>query len=209
MADLAAISENVQKGQAKKVEELVKQALDEGTNVEEVLEQGLIVGMSVIGGKFKRNEVYVPEMLIAARAMNAGMAILEPVLVSAGVKPFGVAAIGTVKGDLHDIGKNLVAMMLKGAGFKVMDLGIDQSAESFIKAAGEGAQVLCLSALLTTTMPQMADVVKARNEAGMDVPVLIGGAPVTQSYCDEIKADGYAPDAASAVDVAKKLIGKA
>jgi len=209
MADLAAISENVQKGQAKRVEQLVQQALDEGFDVAEVLENGLIAGMAVIGEKFKKNEVYVPEVLIAARAMKAGMKILEPELASAGVKPYGIAAIGTVKGDLHDIGKNLVSMMLQGAGFKVMDLGIDQTPASFIKAAKEGAQVLCLSALLTTTMPQMAEVVKARNEAGLKVPILIGGAPVTQSYCDEIKADGYAPDAASAVDVAKKLIGKA
>jgi len=207
MADLAQISELLQKGQAPKVKELVQQALDEGIAPSEVLEQGLIAGMSVIGEKFKRNEVYVPEVLIAARAMKMGMEVLKPVLVEAGVEPLGKAAIGTVKGDLHDIGKNLVAMMLQGAGFDVVDLGIDVAVEKFIEAARDGADVLCLSALLTTTMPQMEAVVKACNEANVNVPILIGGAPVTQSYCDEIKASGYAPDAASAVDVAKQLIG--
>ena len=208
MADLAQISEQLQKGQAPKVKELVQQALDEGVGPGDILEQGLIAGMSVIGDKFKRNEVYVPEVLIAARAMKMGMELLEPLLADAGVKPVGKAAIGTVKGDLHDIGKNLVAMMLQGAGFDVVDLGIDVTVEKFIEAARDGADVVCLSALLTTTMPQMEAVIKACTEAGVTTPILIGGAPVTQSYCDEIKAAGYAPDAASAVDVAKQLMGK-
>jgi len=207
MADLAEMSNCLQKGQAPKVKELVQAAVDEGVDVGDILENGLIAGMSVIGVKFKKNEVYVPEVLIAARAMKAGMAVLEPLLSEAGIEPVGTAAIGTVKGDLHDIGKNLVAMMLQGAGFNVVDLGIDVPTEKWVEAVkGQGINVLCLSALLTTTMPQMEVVVKACREAGVDVPILIGGAPVTQSYCDEIKASGYAPDAASAVDIAKKLM---
>ena len=208
MADLQAISENLQQGKAAEVEKLVQAAVDEGANVEEILEQGLIAGMSIIGAKFKKNEVYVPEVLIAARAMNYGMKILEPLLVEAGVEPAGRVAIGTVKGDLHDIGKNLVAMMLKGGGFEVVDLGIDCEAEKFVAACKEkGVKLIGLSALLTTTMPQMATIINAVKEAGLsDVKVMIGGAPVTQSYADEIKADGYAPDAASAVDLAQSLL---
>ena len=208
MADLQAISENLQKGKAAEVEKLVQAAVDEGVNVGEILETGLIGGMSVIGEKFKKNEVYVPEVLIAARAMNQGMKILEPLLAAAGVKPIGRVAIGTVKGDLHDIGKNLVAMMLKGGGFHVIDLGIDVDAPKFVEAVKEkGAKVVALSALLTTTMPQMATVINALKDAGLsDVKVMIGGAPVTQSYADEINADGYAPDAASAVETARALL---
>jgi 5-methyltetrahydrofolate--homocysteine methyltransferase len=162
--------------------------------------------MSVIGEKFKKNEVYVPEVLIAARAMNAGMKILEPALIESGVKPLGRVAMGTVKNDLHDIGKNLVCMMLKGAGFEVDDLGIDVTPEKFVESVKGGARVVGLSALLTTTMPQMKAVIDAIKEAGVDAKVMIGGAPVTQSYADEVGADGYAPDAASAVDTAKALI---
>ena len=207
MADLQAISENLQKGKAAEVEKLVQAAIDEGANVEEILEQGLIAGMSIIGEKFKKNEVYVPEVLIAARAMNQGMKILAPLLAEAGVEPAGRIVIGTVKGDLHDIGKNLVSMMLKGGGYDVVDLGIDVDAEKFVAGVKDsGAKVVALSALLTTTMPQMANVINALKEAGLtEVKVMIGGAPVTQSYADEVKADGYAPDAASAVDLAKSL----
>jgi 5-methyltetrahydrofolate--homocysteine methyltransferase len=207
MADFQAISEALQAGKADKTKELVQAAIDEGAAVGEILEKGLIAGMSIIGAKFKKNEVYVPEVLIAARAMNAGMGLLEPLLVKAGVKEKGVVVIGTVKGDLHDIGKNLVAMMLKGGGYKVVDVGIDVDPGKFVEAAKqEGAQLVGLSALLTTTMPQMENVIKAVKEAGISVKVMIGGAPVTQKYADEIGADGYAPDAASAVDLAHGLI---
>jgi 5-methyltetrahydrofolate--homocysteine methyltransferase len=161
----------------------------------------------VIGEKFKNNEIYVPEVLIAARAMNKAMEILEPKLIEAGVESKGKLVIGTVKGDLHDIGKNLVAMMYKGAGYEVIDLGIDVTPEKFVEAAKEkGAKLIGLSALLTTTMPAMKDVVeKVKSEGLDDVKVVIGGAPVTQAYADEIGADGYAPDAASAIEVGKKL----
>jgi len=207
---LQEMSEALQRGNAPKVKELTQQALDAGTSVESILNDGLISGMGIIGAKFKKNEVYVPEVLIAARAMHAGMEILEPKLAEAGVKPVGKIALGTVKGDLHDIGKNLVGMMLKGGGFEVVDLGIDVPAEKFVEAVKDGdIQVVALSALLTTTMPQMAEVIKSLKEAGAAAKTMIGGAPVTQSYADEIGADGYAPDAASAVDTAKALMGVA
>jgi 5-methyltetrahydrofolate--homocysteine methyltransferase len=206
MADLQAIADNLIKGKAPEVKRLVQEAMDEGAAPEKILDEGLIAGMDVVGVKFKNNEFYVPEVLIAARAMNYGMEVLEPALKKAGVKAVGRVAIGTVKGDLHDIGKNLVTMMLKGAGFEVLDLGIDVSPEKFIKAAKDGAKIVALSALLTTTMPQMKTVIEALKEAGIGVPVMIGGAPVTQSYADEIGAAGYAPDAASAVDMAKELV---
>jgi 5-methyltetrahydrofolate--homocysteine methyltransferase len=196
----------LQKGKAKDVEALVKQAIDENVPPGDILSKGLIAGMSVVGEKFKKNQVYVPEVLIAARAMNTGLKVLEPILAKAGVKPLGVVAVGTVKNDLHDIGKNLVIMMLKGAGFQVMDLGIDVPPEKFVKAAQDGAQVIGLSALLTTTMPQMKTVIDALKAASVTSKTMIGGAPVTQAYADEIGANGYAPDAASAVDVAKKLL---
>ena len=208
MADLNGISEALQKGDRDTVVKLVKEAIDEGVEPKSILDEGLIAGMGIIGGKFKKNEVYVPEVLIAARAMHGGMDILEPVLVKAGIKPVGQIVLGTVKGDLHDIGKNLVAMMLKGGGFRVIDIGTDATAEKFVEAAkATGKCVVAMSALLTTTMPQMAEVVKAIKAAGLaDVKTLIGGAPVTQNYADEIGADGYAADAASAVDVAKELM---
>jgi len=208
MADLKAICEALMKGNAKLVGELVKKAIDEKMKPKEILDKGLIAGMSTIGEKFKKNEVYVPEVLIAARAMNAGLAMLEPVLAKAGVKPVGTFMIGTVKGDLHDIGKNLVAMMVKGAGFKVIDMGIDVSPEKFVEGVKKDSpQVVGLSALLTTTMPMMKNTIAAIKAAGLKVKVMIGGAPVTQAYANEIGADGYAADAASAVDVAKKLAG--
>ncbi len=210
MADLTQIAENVIRGQAPKVKALVESALAEGTPVASILHEGLIKGMGVVGEKFKNNEFYVPEVLIAARAMKMGMALIRPLLADAGVEPIGKVAIGTVKGDLHDIGKTLVGMMLEGAGFEVIDLGIDVSSEKFIDAIQtKGAQIIGLSALLTTTMPGMKTTIDAIREAGLrdQVKILIGGAPVTQSYANEIGADGYARDAASGADRAKELIG--
>ena len=210
MANMKAIADALFKGDRDKVVKLTKEAIEAGTKPEEVLNDGLIAGMDVVGTKFKANEIYVPEVLIAARAMHGGMAILEPELKKAGVKPLATVVLGTVKGDLHDIGKNLVGMMLTGGGVKVVDVGTDVPAGKFVESCkAEGAAVFAMSALLTTTMPQMAEVVKALKDAGVKVKTIIGGAPVTQSYADEIGADGYAPDAASAVDVTKQLIGKA
>ncbi len=210
MADLNQISEMLQKGKAKDVERLVGEALAEGMEVRDILEQGLIAGMSIIGEKFKNNQVYVPEVLIAARAMNKGMAVLEPAMVKAGVKPLGTVVIGTVKGDLHDIGKNLVAMMFKGAGFKVVDLGTDVGPEKFVTAVQDNdACIVGLSALLTTTMPAMRDCIEALKAAGSPAKVMIGGAPVTQAFADEIGASAYTADAATAVEVGKQLIGAA
>ncbi len=210
MADLNQISEMLQKGKAKDVERLVGEALAEGMAVRDILEQGLIAGMSIIGEKFKNNQVYVPEVLIAARAMNKGMAVLEPAMVKAGVKPLGTVVIGTVKGDLHDIGKNLVAMMFKGAGFKVVDLGTDVGPEKFVTAVQDNdACIVGLSALLTTTMPAMRDCIEALKAAGSPAKVMIGGAPVTQAFADEIGASAYTADAATAVEVGKQLIGAA
>jgi 5-methyltetrahydrofolate--homocysteine methyltransferase len=187
--------------------EITKSALDEGTAAESILKKGLIAGMDVIGDGFKKNEVYIPEVLIAARAMKSAMEILEPELVKAGVKPIGKFLIGTTQGDLHDIGKNLVAMMLKGAGFEVIDLGVDISPEKFVEQTkATGIQLVGMSALLTTTMPAMEKTIKALKNAGVSAKVMIGGAPVTQGYADKIGADGYAADAASAVDVAKNLV---
>lgn len=208
--NLQEISENLMKGRAPVVKDLVQKALDEGVGPGEILNDGLIAGMSVIGARFKANEVYVPEVLIAARAMKAGMEILKPKLADAGVEPIGTVLVGTVKGDLHDIGKNLVMMMLEGAGFKVVDLGIDCPSEKFVEAAkNEDAGVLAMSALLTTTMPMMKEVIDALAAAGVKdkIKTMIGGAPVTQSYADEIGADGYGKDASSAVTVAKELMG--
>lgn len=208
MSKLEQIAEMLMKGKANDVKALVEQALTEGEKPEKILTDGLLKGMGVIGARFKKNEVYVPEVLIAARAMKAGMLILQPKLTSAGVKPIGIAVIGTVKGDLHDIGKNLVGMMLEGAGFKVVDIGIDADPQKYVDAAiANNASIIGVSALLTTTMTNMkavVDAVKASPLAGK-VKVMIGGAPVTQAFCDEIGANGYAPDAASAADLAKKL----
>jgi len=208
--DLKEIADNLIKGKAPEVKELVQKAIDEGEDVEKVLNEGLVAGMSVVGSKFKANEFYVPEVLIAARAMKAGMGILRPILAEKNIKGIGTIVLGTVRGDLHDIGKNLVAMMLEGAGFEIIDLGVDVSPEKFIETAKEKkADLVGLSALLTTTMPSMKDVVKAVGDSGLKdkVKVMIGGAPLTQSYADEIGADGYAPDAASAVDEVKQLLG--
>ncbi|MBN1815712.1 MAG: corrinoid protein [Sedimentisphaerales bacterium] len=207
MADLQALSEAIIRGDQKTAVEITKKALAEGTAPEAVLNDGLIAGMNIIGIRFKANEVYIPEVLIAARAMKMAMEILEPKLVEAGVEPLGKAVLGTVQGDLHDIGKNLVVMMLKGAGFEVIDAGVDVSPAAFVaKAKESGAQIVGLSALLTTTMPAMEKTVKAFREAGLGAKVMIGGAPVTQNFADKIGADGYAADAATAVDIAKSLL---
>ena len=207
MADLKALAEAVIKGDSNTAVEITKQAIAEKAPAEKILNEGLIAGMDVIGERFKNNEVYIPEVLIAARAMKMAMAVLEPELAKAGVKPVGKLVIGTVQGDLHDIGKNLVAMMMKGAGFEVIDLGVDVASEKFIeRAKTTGAQLVGMSTLLTTTMPGMEKTLKAIRGAGLKAKVMIGGAPVTQSYADKIGADGYAPDAASAVDLAKRLI---
>lgn len=207
MADLKALADAVIKGDQNTAMELTRAALDEGTPAKSVLDDGLIAGMDVIGARFKKNEVYIPEVLIAARAMKSAVELIEPELAKAGVKPVGKFLIGTVRGDLHDIGKNLVAMMLRGAGFEVIDIGIDVSPEKFVEQArATGGELLGMSALLTTTMPGMEKTIKALKDAGASVKVMVGGAPVTQDYADRIGADGYAPDAASAVDVAKGLV---
>ena len=209
MSLLNEMSEALQKGKAKDVESLVQQALDEGMGPEEILNEGLLSGMSIIGAKFKNNEVFVPEVLVAARAMNAGSAVLEPILAEAGSKPLGVAVLGTVKGDLHDIGKNLVNMMLKGAGFQVVDIGIDQEAEAFVDKAEEvNADILAMSALLTTTMPNMEEVIELLEERGVrdKYIVMVGGAPVNQNFAEQIGADIYSPDAATAAEDAKAAV---
>lgn len=211
MSILEEMSTLLQQGRAPKVKELVAQAIEEGISPKEILEQGLLSGMSIIGEKFKNNEVFVPEVLIAARAMNAGVEVLKPLLVTEGVESKGTAVIGTVKGDLHDIGKNLVKMMLEGKGLTVIDLGVDVSPETFVEKAKENnAQIICCSALLTTTMGEMKNVVEMAQKAGIrdDVKIMIGGAPVTQSFCDSIGADFYTPDAASASDVALEICTK-
>ncbi len=208
MADYKALTDAVAKGNRAEAVRLTKAAVEEGIKPQVIVESGLVPGMSIVGDKFKRNEAFVPEMLIAARAMKESMAILEPLLAKAGIKPKYTAVIGTVQGDLHDIGKNLVAMMWKGANMGVVDLGTNVSPEKFVQGAKEhNAQIIGLSALLTTTMPSMKDTVKAVRAAGMnDVKILIGGAPITQQFSDEIGADGYSPDAASAVDLVLKLM---
>lgn len=209
MLDLNEISETLQRGNAGKVEELVRQALKEEVVPKDILENGLIKGMNTIGVKFKNNEVYVPEVLIAARAMHAGMDVLKPKLAETGVKNIGKVVIGTVKGDLHDIGKNLVKMMLEGAGFEVIDLGVDVSAEKFVSAVKEyHPDILGMSALLTTTMINMTEVIQSLQSAELRerVKVMIGGAPITQNYAEQIGADGYSPDAASAAEDAKKFV---
>jgi len=206
MADMQALAQAVIGGD-EKVAELTKAAIDEGIAPEKVLEAGLIAGMNVVGERFKAGDFYIPEVLIAARAMKMAMEILEPKLAEAGVEPVGKAVMGTVKGDLHDIGKNLVMMMLKGAGFEVTDAGTDVDAEVFAaKAKQSGAQIVGLSTLLTTTMSMMEKTIQSLKEAGVSAKIMVGGAPVTQNFADKIGADGYAPDAASAVDLAKSLI---
>lgn len=202
---LQEISSQLQAGKAKNVKTLVQQAIDEGIPASQILEEGLLAGMGVIGAKFKEGTIYVPDVLVAARAMNQGAAILKPVLAESGVQASGKVCIGTVKGDLHDIGKNIVKMMLEGKGLEVVDLGVDVAPETFVNTAIEqNCQVICCSALLTTTMPVMAEVVKAAETAGVrdTIKIMIGGAPVNEAFCEEIGADKYTPDAASASEAA-------
>jgi len=207
--EIKDLAEAIINGNRDRARQVTEEALAQDVPPEQIISQGLIAGMSVVGEKFKNNEFYVPEVLIAARAMHASLDLLRPLIAERGIEPVGRVAIGTVKGDLHDIGKNLVAMMLEGAGYEVNDLGVDVAPQQFIDAVkDQRAQIIALSALLTTTMPAMAETIKALKAAGVrdKVKVMIGGAPVTQSYADEITADGYAPDAASAVDMAKELL---
>ena len=209
MAIIEEISELLQKGRVKNVKALVQQAVDEGYDPKVILNDGLLAGMAVVGGRVKREEIFVPDVLISARAMNVGLEILEPLLVEVGNEAVGKIVIGTVKGDLHDIGKNLTAMMFKGAGFEVYDLGVDVSAETFIEKAEEvGADVIGMSALLSTTMDNMREVIELLKEKGLrdKYIVMIGGAPITDEFAQEIGADYYTPDAASAAEVAKKCV---
>ena len=212
MSLLEQISTALQKGKAKDIKELVQQAIDQNIPAETILNDGLMAGMNVIGGKFKRNEVFVPEVLVAGRAMNIGTAMLKPLLVKDGVKNKGKVVIGSVKGDLHDIGKNLVRMMIEAKGFEVIDLGVDVPGESFLKTAQDSqVDIVCLSALLTTTMNEMRNVVELFEGAGVRerFKIMIGGAPITQSFCTTIGADIYTPDAASAADAAIGLVAEA
>ena len=205
MSILTEISEKLQAGKAKIVKKLVQEAIDEGIPAQQILEEGLLSGMNIIGVKFKNNEVFVPEVLVAARAMNQGAALLKPLLAQDGIKASGRVCIGTVKGDLHDIGKNLVKMMMESKGLEVIDLGTDVAPETYIQTAIEqGCQIICCSALLTTTMGVMTDVVKAAEAAGIreKVKIMVGGAPVTDDFCRQVGADAYTPDATSAAEKA-------
>lgn len=207
MSRLEIIKEAVINGRATEVKENTEKALDEGLDVGTIVNEAFIPGMNEIGIMFKNNEVYVPEMLIAARAMQAGMKVVKPLLTKSDIKDKGTVAIGTVKGDLHDIGKNLVAMMFEGAGFKIIDMGVDVSAEKVTQVVNEyNPQIICLSALLTTTMTNMKAITEHIKTMGNQIRVMVGGAPVTQKFADEIGADGYAADAPSAVDKAKELL---
>jgi len=208
---LTDIKDAVIKGNRDKVTKLTREVLDQGIEIRKILDDGLIAGMVVIGERFKNNEIFIPEVLISAKAMHAGMAILEPHFSKHGIKPVGTVVIGTVKGDLHDIGKNNVSRMLKGAGFEIHDLGIDVPTEKFIEALKRtNANILALSSLLTTSMASMKDTIKALSDMGLcdKVKTIVGGAPVTQDFADLIGADGYAKDAATAVDRAKELLSK-
>jgi 5-methyltetrahydrofolate--homocysteine methyltransferase len=208
MTLLQSIRDHVIEGQAKQVAQLVEQALAEYISPDTILNEALISAMSEVGDRFEKGEYFVPEMLISARAMQAGLKLIRPLLAQSGAKPVGRVAIGTVKGDLHDIGKSLVAMMLEGAGFEIVDLGVDVPPEKFVEAVRNGAGVVALSALLTTTMPNMKTTIEALNQSGLrsQTVVVIGGAPVTQAYANEIGADGYASDASSAVRKTKELL---
>ena len=211
MALLDDISSALQRGKRKEVTKLVQQAIDEGMDATTILQDGLMPGMNIIGEKFKNDEVFVPEVLVAARAMNAGTALLKPLMAQAGAEPLGKACIGTVKGDMHDIGKNLVRMMLEGKGIEMIDLGVDVEPQKFVDCVIENdLQIVCLSALLTTTMPVMEEVIKAFEEAGIrdKVTIMVGGAPVNQDFCDSIGADIYTTDAASAADAAEAVLRK-
>jgi 5-methyltetrahydrofolate--homocysteine methyltransferase len=208
---LKSIREALMNGDREAVSRLVKTAVDSGFGIKDIMDNALIAAMDVIGRKFKANEIFIPEVLISAKAMHAGIAILEPYFVKCGIKPLGRVVIGTVKGDLHDIGKNIVSMMFKGACFEIDDLGIDVSPQKFVDSArAKGADIVAMSSLLTTSMNAMKDTIKAITAAGLrdKVRVMVGGAPVTQDFADAIGADCYARDAATAVDKAKELLAK-
>ena len=210
MADFDRIKETVLEGKVAQIADLVQGALDEGISPQEIIDEGLIAGMNEVGVRFKNDEMFIPEVLVSAKTMHTGMEVLRPMLESTGVRSAGKVVLGTVKGDLHDIGKNLVGMMFQGAGFEVVDLGVDQSAENFVAAVQkEGGQVVAMSALLTTTMTEMAGVIEALKKALLrdQVKVMVGGAPVSQEFAESIGADGYAPDAATAVEKLKELLG--
>lgn len=207
--ELQEISQAVERGKSKQVKELVNQALAEGHSVQDILDNGLVAAMGVVGENFRTNKIFVPEMLIAARAMSAGLKVLEPRMKSSGVKPIGTVVIGTVKGDLHDIGKNLVAMMLQGLGATVHDLGVDVPEKTFVEKAEElHADIVCLSALLTTTMPAIGEVIEEFKKNGVrdKYYIMIGGAPVTQKFADEVGADAYTGNASDAADAAKAYL---
>ena len=207
--DLQELSLAVEKGKAKQVKVLVNQAIEEGIPVKTILDDGLISAMGVVGENFRQNKIYVPEMLIASRAMSAGLSILEPLMTATGVKPLGKVVIGTVKGDLHDIGKNLVAMMIKGVGATVYDLGIDVPDKSFVEKAEEvGADIVCISALLTTTMPAIGDVIQEFEKSGVrdKYYIMIGGAPVSGTFAKQVRADNYTANASDAADVVKAYL---
>ena len=211
MEILEEIADEVQRGNSASVEVLTKKAISQDISAEEILNNGLVEGMNVVSEKFKNNEIFIPEVLISARSMNSGLEIIKPILAEAKVKSKGKVVIGTVKGDLHDIGKNIVAMMLKGAGFDVVDLGADVSKEKFLEfVKNERADILGMSALLTTTMIYMKETIETLKNAGLrqDVKVIVGGAPVTKSYAAQIDADGYASNAATAVELTKKLLNE-
>jgi 5-methyltetrahydrofolate--homocysteine methyltransferase len=208
MENFQVIAESVIRGKVADVQKAIQESLDSGVSPVDIITKGLISGMQVVADRFRKNEVYVPEVLIAARAMTAGLNIVKPLISETDLPPVAKVVLGTVKGDLHDIGKKLVAMMLEGAGFEVVDIGIDVTPEKFVAAVAEHKpEIIGMSALLTTTMPSMAQTIKLLTEAGLrdKVKVMIGGAPITDAYAKEIGADGYASDAGSAVDVAKRL----
>ena len=209
MADYERMKEVILTGRVEEISGLVKQALGQGTNPQDIIGQGLIAGMDEVGVRFKNGDIYIPEVLVSAKTMHIGMEILRPLLSKGEARSMGTVILGTVKGDLHDIGKNLVGIMLEGAGFEVIDLGVDQSPEKFVEAARKKeAQVIALSALLTTTMGEMAKVITALKTAGLreQVIVMVGGAPLNEKFASTIGADGYAPDAGSAVEKLKKMI---
>jgi 5-methyltetrahydrofolate--homocysteine methyltransferase len=211
MSLLDEMNISVIEGNPDKVNELVRQALDQEVEVKTILNEGLIAAMDVVGRRFESGELFIPEMLMAGETMTRGLEILRPLLKESGVKPQGIVVIGTVAGDMHSVGKSLVSMMMEGAGFKIIDLGVDVSPEQFVKSVKEeDAQLVGMSALLTTTMPSMKATIEALKEAGLldKVKTLIGGAPVTQEYADKIGADGYAPDAITAVNKAREFLGK-
>ncbi|WP_010166399.1 cobalamin B12-binding domain-containing protein [Candidatus Epulonipiscium viviparus] len=206
---LEEISEALKKGKAKTVKEKVQQAIDEGIPPKTILDDAMLKSMGEIGVKFKANEIFVPEVLVAARALNAGLAILEPLLAAQGIEPIGTAVIGTVRGDLHDIGKNLVAMMLRGAGLEVIDAGVDVSTDKFLELAEQNnAQIICMSSLLTTTMEATGEIIKEMEDRGVrnKYKIMIGGAPVTAEFAKKVNADYYTPDAATAAEVAKEIV---